>query len=63
MPTNEKPAPGVIRGAGYCDASNCCNHTAIRIRLKTIIVFLAIWGLIPAALALWLIQRGGMRDA
>lgn len=34
-----------------------------RSRVKAAIVFLALWGLIPAALASWLIQRGKMRDA
>jgi hypothetical protein len=28
---------------------------------KAVIVRLALWGLIPAGLAFWLIQRGGMR--
>ncbi len=31
--------------------------------VKTLIVRLAIWGLIPASLAHWLIQRGGLADA
>lgn len=36
---------------------------AILSRTKAAIVFLAVRGFIPAALATWLIQRGGMRDA
>jgi hypothetical protein len=31
--------------------------------IKAAIVTLALWGLIPARLAAWLIQRGGLRDA
>lgn len=31
--------------------------TPIRARLKTLIVALALWGLLPVALADWLIQR------
>ncbi len=38
-------------------------RSAILSRTKAAIVFLALWGFIPAALATWLIQRGGMRDA
>lgn len=33
------------------------NITAIHSRVKTIIVTLALWGLMPLALATWLIQR------
>ena len=28
---------------------------------KAVIVWLAVWGLIPAGFATWLIQRGGLR--
>jgi hypothetical protein len=35
----------------------------VRSIVKTLIVRLAIWGLIPASLARWLIQRGGLADA
>ena len=30
-------------------------------RAKAVIVWLAVWGLIPAGFATWLIQRGGLR--
>lgn len=63
MTAKEKPAPGGNRAAGYGDASTCVNHTPIRSRLKAVIVSLAVWGLIPAALGTWLIQRGGLNDA
>jgi len=31
--------------------------------LKEMIVRLAVWGVIPASFATWLIQRGGLKDA
>lgn len=31
--------------------------------LKRVLVWLALWGLIPVKVAEWIIQRGGMRDA
>lgn len=31
--------------------------------VKAALVTLALWGLIPARFASWLIQRGGLRDA
>lgn len=55
--TKRKPAPGANRETGLSDASDCANHTPIRTRLKAAIVNLAVWGLIPAGLATWLIQR------
>lgn len=36
---------------------------AIRSSIKAAIVRLAVWGLIPTGIALWLIQRGGLKDA
>jgi hypothetical protein len=41
------------------------NHNPSRIRsgVKVAIVRLALWGVIPANLATWMIQRGGLRDA
>lgn len=38
----------------------CRNFTASRI--KALIVRLALWGLIPFGLSVWLIQRGGQQD-
>lgn len=37
------------------------HDTPIRGRIKALIVTLALWGLIPAGLATWIIQRGGLR--
>lgn len=31
--------------------------------IKAVIVRMALWGLIPACFATWLIQRGGLKDA
>jgi len=36
---------------------------AMKAQLKEMIVRLAMWGLIPASFATWLIQRGGLEDA
>ena len=35
----------------------------MRMHIKLVIVRLAVWGLIPANFATWLIQRGGLNDA
>jgi hypothetical protein len=35
----------------------------MKAQLKKVIVRLAVWGLIPASFAAWLIQRGGLKDA
>ena len=35
----------------------------MRAHIKLAIVRLAVWGLIPADFATWLIQRGGLSDA
>ena len=37
------------------------NHTETATRIKAVIVRLAVWGVIPADFATWLIQRGGLR--
>lgn len=38
-------------------------HTPASAKVKNIIVQCALWGLIPASFATWLIQRGGLKDA
>lgn len=43
--------------------SDSRNHTPIHSSIKAAIVRLAVWGLIPASFATWLIQRGGLKDA
>lgn len=39
------------------------NPSRIRSSIKVVVVRLALWGLIPANLASWMIQRRGLRDA
>jgi hypothetical protein len=39
------------------------NPTSIHSSIKASIVRFALWGLIPASWATWLIQRGGLKDA
>jgi hypothetical protein len=36
---------------------------AMKSQLKKVIVVLAVWGLIPAGFATWLIHRGGLTHA
>lgn len=43
--------------------SDSHNPTPIHSGIKAAIVRLAVWGVIPAGLATWLIQRGGLKDA
>jgi len=43
--------------------SDSCNLTQIHPGIKAAIVRLALWGVIPASFATWLIQRGGLKDA
>ncbi|MDP2852086.1 MAG: hypothetical protein Q8O23_01640 [Gallionella sp.] len=63
MTAKKQPAPGAIREAGYDTAFNSRSHTPAASCIKTLIVRLALWGLLPVALANWLIQRGGLSDA
>lgn len=58
--TIKKPAPGAIRETGYGVTSEYRNHSPIRVFLKTVITRLAVWGLLPANMAAWIIQHGGM---
>jgi len=36
---------------------------AMKSRIKNAIAGLAVWGVIPAGLGMWLIQREGLKDA
>lgn len=60
MTPNKKKAAPAGTGAASDTAQDTQNHT-IRPRLKAAIVLLALWGLLPVAVAEWLIQRGGLR--
>jgi len=62
MTTKKKAARAGTRTASDT-AFDSLNHTPIHSRIKAAIVRLALWGLIPASLATWLIQRGGLKDA
>lgn len=56
-PQNEK-APSVCGAQGFGNQQTTKpNDTAIHSRVKAIIVTLALWGLMPFALATWLIKR------
>lgn len=38
------------------------NSTGLAVRIKAVIVALALWGLLPVAVAVWLINLGGLRN-
>lgn len=59
-PTNDY-AQGAGNPEGAQIKKSHQHYTAIRGRISGVIVCLAVWGLIPAGLATWLIQRGGLR--
>lgn len=67
MTTKEKPTPGWHREAGYDTAFDSRNNSSFHARPKALLVgiaaydaaLLALWGLLPAGLASWFIQRGG----
>lgn len=60
--TNKKKAAWRRSAASKKHKDSKTNHS-IRGGIKTAIVRLAVWGAIPASLAQWLIQRGGLADA
>ncbi len=62
MTTNKKAA-GLVTQAASDAAFDSRNHTPFAARLKALIVGAACWGLLPVALAEWIINHGGMRDA
>ena len=62
MTTKKKAARAGTRTASNT-AFDSRNPTPIHSGLKAAIVRLAVWGLIPASFATWLIQRGGLKDA
>jgi hypothetical protein len=49
------------RECGKSDTTSSGKSTPIRSRVKGLIVRLAVSGAIPANVATWLIQRGGLR--
>ena len=62
MSKNDKGRDRLASGAAP-KASDSRNHTPIHSSIKRAIVRLAVWGIIPAGFATWLIQRGGLKDA
>jgi type IV secretory pathway TrbD component len=59
MRTQQKSRCGLDTRAAS-KPTDLCNFTATRI--KALIVRLALWGLIPFGLSVWLIQHGGLQD-
>lgn len=43
-------------------ASDSRNPTPIHSSIKAAILRLAVWGVVPAGFATWLIERGGLKD-
>ncbi len=43
-------------------SNSICNSTDLIVRIKALIVTLALWGLIPVGVADWLINLGELRD-
>lgn len=60
--TNKKKAARRSQAASKKYKDSKTNHS-IRGGIKTAIVRLAVWGVIPTSLAQWLIQCGGLADA
>lgn len=59
MTTDKKAAPAGT-SATPKTSKNAGNPT-LKARVKAAIFALGLWGVIPARLASWLIQRGGLR--
>jgi hypothetical protein len=61
--TTKKKAARVGTSTASDTAFGNRNPTPIHYSIKAVIVRLAVWGVIPASFATWLIQRGGLKDA
>lgn len=59
MTPNKKAAAGFGTRAASKNRTGR-NHGMAR-RIKSIVIRLALWGVLPVKLAEWLIQRGGLR--
>lgn len=59
--TNNHSAAYVRVKAWFSESLKADKHRAIRVLVKTLIVRLALMGVLPVAVAEWLIQRGGLR--
>lgn len=61
MTTNRKGRAGWHQ-ATLSTSKRTCNFTGLAARIKAATVTLALWGLLPMAVADWLINPGGLRD-
>jgi hypothetical protein len=61
MTTNRKGRAGWHQ-ATIKTSNRTCDFTGLATRIKGEIVILALWGLLPVAVADWLINLGGPRD-
>lgn len=61
MTTNRKGRAGWHQATPKTSKSNS-NSTGLVARIKAAIITLALWGLLPVAVADWLIHLGGQRD-
>ena len=61
MTTNRKGRAGCNQ-ATLKTTKRICNFTSLAARIKAVIVALALWGLLPVAVADWLINLGGLRN-
>lgn len=61
MTTNRKGRTGCNQ-ATLKTTKRTRNFTGLAARIKAVIVALALWGLLPVAVADWLINLGGLRD-
>lgn len=59
MTTNKKKAAPAGTGTASNPAFSSQNHSTCS-RIKVAIIRMAMWGVLPVALAEWLIQRGGL---
>jgi hypothetical protein len=61
MTRNRKGRAGCHQATPKTSKSSS-NYTGLAVRAKAIIITLALWGLIPVAVADWIIRRGGLSN-
>jgi len=61
MTTNRKGRAGCNQATPKT-SKHAPNSTGLAARIKAVIVALALWGLLPVAVADWLIDLGGWRN-
>ena len=62
MARNRKGRAGCNQAATLKTTKRTRNFTGLAARIKAVIVALALWGLLPVAVADWLINLGGLRN-